>query len=522
MMKICENSALASSPGRLLIVDDETELVTALCETLAEQDYETMGFGTGQEALDALKAQSFDVILADLVMPEMDGIRLMQAALEIDPNLVAIIMTGHGAIQTAVESMKAGAFDYVLKPFKLTRMLPVLSRAMEVRRLRVENVQLREMIGIYELSVAAAFTLDRNTILNKMADAVMQGLKADELSIMLPTSNAKELSVAIVRGHNRDHILGYRMPMDQGIAGWVVHHKQPLTLQGEVNDPRFAPVRPRSDICTSVLMPMLAGGKVEGMLTANAIHRRPFTPGEVKAMNILAGIAASALKGVKLYEQVKQAGEKIKESLEKQRQAMLGIIQAMALTVERRDPYTAGHQRRVAALANAIASEMGFSENQTDGIRLAGMIHDLGKIAIPIEILSKPGAITENEFGIIKSHPEAGYDILKEIEFPWPIARMVLQHHERMDGSGYPRRISNDDILEGARVLAVADVVEAMSSDRPYRPALGVDKALDEIKRNRGVRYDSGAVDACVRLFTTKDFNLLNAIKKENLYVPET
>jgi len=192
------------------------------------------------------------------------------------------------------------------------------------------------------------------------------------------------------------------------------------------------------------------------------------------------------------------------------------------LTVERRDPYTAGHQRRVATLANAIASEMGFSENQTDGIRLAGMIHDLGKIAIPIEILSKPGAITENEFGIIKSHPEAGYNILKEIEFPWPIARMVLQHHERMDGSGYPRRISNDDILEGARVLAVADVVEAMSSDRPYRPALGVDKALDEIKRNRGVRYDSGAVDACVRLFTTKDFNLLNAIKKENLYVPET
>jgi len=204
----------------------------------------------------------------------------------------------------------------------------------------------------------------------------------------------------------------------------------------------------------------------------------------------------------------KQQQEKVKQSMEKLRKTMGGIIQVIASTVETRDPYTAGHQRRVANLARAIATEMGLSEEQIDGIRMAGVVHDLGKISVPAEILSKPGELTEIEFSLIKSHPQVGYDILKEIDFPWPVAQIVLQHHERMDGSGYPNGLKGEEILLEARILGVADVVEAMASHRPYRPALGIDTALEEISNNRGTLYDPEVVDACLRLFTEKGFKL--------------
>lgn len=203
----------------------------------------------------------------------------------------------------------------------------------------------------------------------------------------------------------------------------------------------------------------------------------------------------------------KQAEEELKRSLENLEKAMMGTIQVITLTVERRDPYTAGHQRRVSDIAVAIATEMGFSKDQVEGIRTVGVIHDLGKIAVPAEILSKPGRITEHEFGIIKSHPQVGFEILKDIEFPWPIAQIVLQHHERMDGSGYPQGLLAEDILLEARVLAVADVVEAMSSHRPYRPTLGLDKALEEIEQKKGVLYDRKVVDACMEIFEKNEFN---------------
>jgi putative nucleotidyltransferase with HDIG domain len=193
-------------------------------------------------------------------------------------------------------------------------------------------------------------------------------------------------------------------------------------------------------------------------------------------------------------------------TLAKLRRAMGGVIQAMALTVERRDPYTAGHQRRVSDLARGMATEMGLPNHQVDGIRMAGLIHDLGKICVPAEILSKPGGLTEIEHSLIKDHPQVGYEILKEIEFPWPVAKIVLQHHERMDGSGYPAGLAAADIITEARTLAVADVVEAMASHRPYRPTLGREMALEEISKNSGILYDPDVVDACLKLLKEKGF----------------
>ena len=209
-----------------------------------------------------------------------------------------------------------------------------------------------------------------------------------------------------------------------------------------------------------------------------------------------------------LEKLVLERTDKLKKTMNDLRKAIDGIIEAMGLTVEIRDPYTAGHQRRVAEIAHSIAIEMGLSNQQIQGIRMAGVIHDIGKMAVPAEILSKPGKITEHEFGIIKTHPEVGYNILKKIDFPWPIAQIVYQHHERIDGSGYPQGLEGKDILLEARIMAVADVVEAMASHRPYRPALGIDSALEEIEKNTNEIYDPEVVDACLRIFREDKFKL--------------
>jgi HD-GYP domain-containing protein (c-di-GMP phosphodiesterase class II) len=179
--------------------------------------------------------------------------------------------------------------------------------------------------------------------------------------------------------------------------------------------------------------------------------------------------------------------------------------------VETRDPYTSGHQIRSAALACAIAIEMGLPQDKIDGIRMAGSIHDIGKLSIPAEILSKPTKLSEIEFALIKEHARKGHEMLKDVESPWPLAEIVHQHHERMDGSGYPRNLKGDDILLEARILAVADVVEAMASHRPYRPGLGIDAALNEIEKNSGTVYDNAVADACLRLFREKSFKLEGA-----------
>jgi len=190
--------------------------------------------------------------------------------------------------------------------------------------------------------------------------------------------------------------------------------------------------------------------------------------------------------------------------------ALEGTVAAVASTVEMRDPYTAGHQRRVALVSAAIAKEMGLSAGRIHGLRLAGTVHDLGKINIPADILSKPGKLTPIEYEFIKTHPQVGYDILKPVEFPWPIADIVLQHHERLDGSGYPNGLKGDAIMLEARILAVADVVESMMSHRPYRAALGLEAALAEIRQGRGKLYDPLVVDACLKVFESGRLKLEN------------
>jgi putative nucleotidyltransferase with HDIG domain len=188
------------------------------------------------------------------------------------------------------------------------------------------------------------------------------------------------------------------------------------------------------------------------------------------------------------------------------KQILDGTTRALSMAIELRDPYTAGHQLRVTKLASAIAEELGLTKDQRSAIHTAGILHDIGKIYVPAEFLSKPGRVSQHELSILRDHSQAGFEILKDIEFEHPVAEIVLQHHERLDGSGYPRGLSGEAILLEARIISVADVVESMGSHRPYRPSLGMKKALDEIQEYKGVRYDAQAVEACLELFQEKGF----------------
>ena len=220
------------------------------------------------------------------------------------------------------------------------------------------------------------------------------------------------------------------------------------------------------------------------------------------------GKATGILAEGKDITERKRAEEKLLRTLESLRKAFGATVQVMVSAVEVRDPYTAGHQVRSADLARAIAMEMELPQDKIDAIRMSGSIHDIGKLSIPAEILSKPTKLSEIEFSLIKEHARKGYEMLKDVESPWPLAEIVYQHHERMDGSGYPRKLKGEEILIEARILTVADVVEAMASHRPYRPGLGIDAALNEIEKNSGIFYDNAVAEACLRLFREKGFKL--------------
>jgi putative nucleotidyltransferase with HDIG domain len=304
------------------------------------------------------------------------------------------------------------------------------------------------------------------------------------------------------------HILMPRV--DPGYSGAPPAHAvragAPHLYQDPANDPALAAWRElivRHELASALSMPLRASeqSKPYGVLVIGASDRDAFDPEAIRLLEELANDLAFGIGILRLREDQRASAAALRKSLE-------DTILAIAATTEMRDPYTAGHERRVAELAACIAQEMGLAEPAIEGIRFGAMIHDLGKIKIPAEILVKPTRLTPIEYELIKQHAQAGYDILKGIDFPWPVAQMVLQHHERFDGSGYPQGLKGDAVIREARILAVADVVEAMSSHRPYRPGLGVDKALAEIGRGRGTLYDPQAVDACLRMFREKGYTL--------------
>ena len=287
------------------------------------------------------------------------------------------------------------------------------------------------------------------------------------------------------------------------VPDWIEGERKMQTVYHIARDGTFAPPPPADEReeCTksALLVPMMLQGEPMGVLQVQSNRPSAYSEEDVNLLAGLANVAAISIQNAFLIDEARLSAARIRHGLD-------GTIQVVSLTTEMRDPYAAGHQRRVSELACAIARKVGLPEERVEGLRVSGLLHDVGKATIPAEILSKPAALTPAEFGLVRAHPQSGYDILKGIDFPWPVADIVREHHERMDGSGYPRGLKAEAISLDAKILAVADVVEAMTSHRPYRPALGIDAALREIRAGRGTRFDAGVVDACSALFEAGQF----------------
>lgn len=294
----------------------------------------------------------------------------------------------------------------------------------------------------------------------------------------------------------------------RGPTGRAIRLGSTQYSQNIVDDLSYGPWQAdalRRGYVSSIALPLIDEGSVFGVLHIYSGEPAAFNEEEVGLLQELADDLAFGIRTLRIRQERGRLEEAQHVAAERLQKALLGTIQAVALTVEKRDPYTAGHQQNVARLAQEIATELGWPKERIEGLRLGAFIHDIGKIYVPAEILSRPGALADAEFMIIKSHPDVGYSIMKDVELPWPVAEMIHQHHERLDGSGYPRGLTGDAIIPEARLLAVADVVEAMASHRPYRPAKGLAAAIEEIQQHRGTRFDSEVVDACVRVLARSD-----------------
>ena len=541
---------------KILTVEDDEFVREIIVAFLEDSGYVVLQAENGRKGLEIFRAEHPDLLLLDLRMPEIDGLEVLSVVTEEAPDTPAIVVSGMGTIGDAIKALKLGAWDYIAKPIHDMAVLEhSVSRALERSDLLRENRRYREHLEdevkkrTSELEQAYAI-LQQEVETRKQAEATVS-------KVNLELTMLSECIHAVVRATDETELVrqicrtivdvgGYRMAW----VGFVEHDEaksvQPIAKAGrdgdyleqiaiswadtgsgqeptgrairsgqpvvEINRRENAESAPwqekalKRGFGSSIALPLRGDGKVFGALSIYAGDPDAFDLTETQRLHEVSADLAYGIIALRIREERNRAAGELQANLEKLEKALEGTVEVVASTVEVRDPYTAGHQRRVAALAKKIATKMALPESEIEGIYMAGLVHDLGKIYVPAEILSKPSRLSGIEFNLIRTHPQVGYDLLKTIEFPWPIAEIVYQHHEKINGSGYPRGLSGDDILPDAKILIVADVVEAMASHRPYRPSLGIERALEQITQNRGILYDPEVVDTCLGLFEQSEF----------------
>ena len=442
---------------QILVVEDESLVAKDIVNMVRGLGYSVPAVvSTGEEAIVIAEKTRPDIILMDIVLKgQIDGIEAAQYIWE-NFALPVVYLTAYADEATLQRAKVTEPFGYILKPFDERELQTTIEMAFF-------KAQMEKKLRERERWLS--------TILRSIGDGVIVTDHSGGVTFM--NSVAEYLT-----GWNQTEVL------DKPLNNFI---RLPT-----LNKPTSGQSPAEISIEESVLTTR-AGESIAIEQSFSPIH----------------GEKGDSFGRVLVFRDIrarKAAEEELRQSYSRHQKALAGSIQAIGLTIEMRDPYTAGHQHRVSKLSTAIAGEMGLDSARIEGVKMAGDIHDIGKIYVPAEILSKPGKLSEIEMSIIRTHSQVGYDILKNIEFPWPISQIVYQHHERQDGTGYPNKLKGDEILLEARIISVADVVEAMSSHRPYRPAPGIEKALAEIKRGRGAQYDSAVVDACFCLFQEQSF----------------
>ena len=524
-----------------------------------------------------------DLIISDYQLPSFDGLSALKITQDKSPFTPFVILTGSMNEDTAVECIKAGADDYVIKEH-IKRLGPAVLNAMENKKVELERKQAEEELKDSEehLKILFDYAPDAYYISdlkgnfidgNKAAERVI-GYKKEEL-IGKNFLKLKLLSLTDIPTAAKLLAKNLRR-LPTGPNEFVLNRKDNSKVTVEIST---YPVKIKGrTFVLGIARDITERKRVEEALKESEakyravleqsadniflvdLETKKILESNISLRNLL-GYSADEMKKLIIYDFVARPKDEIKKKLgqlqkeektvirerkylrkdgslvdvemvrnliifgnkkvlcvvsrdiserkraeERLKKTMDATIETVSKIIEVKDPYTSGHQQRVSQLATAIAKELNLSPDKIEGIRIASLIHDIGKIGVPTEILSKTTTLSDIEFSLIKEHSQIGYDILKPIDFSYPVAQIVLQHHEKIDGSGYPNKLKGDEILLEAKIICVADVVEAMSSHRPYRPALGIDAALEEISQNKGILYDPEVVDTCIRLFKEKDF----------------
>jgi PAS domain S-box-containing protein len=421
-------------------------------------------------------------------------------------------------------NIRIGDCEFVLKIrkipiFKKGQVVQIITSIQDItpykraeEALERKNLQQEQLI---KMARQLTESPDVTTVLAEIGAGAKALTKAQACTIYFGAKDGQTLTPAVTNDPlYSEQILAAPLSIDSSFTGLAVKTRRGLIINDAWKDERGQqiPGTPMEENERVLVVPFIADDTVQGAMCLNRTGTN-FTPEDLMLVEIFATYASTALKNAQTYDLLqREVGERqraeqaLRRSFEKLQRLLEETVTVLFTAVEIRDPYTAGHQRRVTVLACAMAKQMNLSKNKIDGLRMASLIHDIGKIYVPADILSRPGSLTETERDLIQIHPQAGHDVLKLIEFPWPVANIVLQHHERLDGSGFPQGLTSEKILLEAKILGVADVVEAMCSHRPYRPAHAINEALEEIERNKGKVYDRRAVNACLILFREKGF----------------
>lgn len=450
---------------KILVVEDESIVARDIRNMLVGLGYDVTAVVPGaKDAVQKAQETHPDIVLMDVMLQgEITGV---EAAEQIYThyNIPVVYLTAYADSTTVQQAKKTEPFGYIIKPFEERELQTTIEIALYKYKMQMELKDRERWLS---------------TILKSIGDGVI--------------------------ATNKNGAITFMNPLAETLTGWKMNQALDRTLGDVFKVMNQKPGKMQTISVKNILKGEESALSDESILVSKNGRKTPIDP-RLEPIKDENGNVTGAVLAFTDITARKMAEDELKRSFALQKTAMEGTVRAIAYTIETRDPYTAGHQRRVTKLACTIGEEMGLSKNQIEGLRMSGELHDIGKIHVPAEILSKPGQISDAEYTIIKTHAQVGHDILKTIEFPWPIAKIVLQHHERIDGSGYPYGLKGEEILLEAKILAVADVLEAMATHRPYRPALTVEESLEEISNNRGILYDPEVVDICLKLFKEKKF----------------
>ncbi len=470
----------SEEPCRVLVVDDEQVIREILADFLSMEGFSVRTAEDGASALEELSRTHYDLILSDLKMPKMGGLELLTQAKEKNPEVVVIIMTGFGTVESAINAMKQGAFDYVLKPFKVEDVILTVRRGLEMQQLQAENIRLREAVSLYRVSEAITASLSLDEVLDTVVTSILSELDADEALIML----RDEAGVLRERVRERNSKLDSHLPsvkLDAEALESFFQNERTFRMHG-ARTRDYIQLPPSGVVQSLTVTSLRIRGTATGYLCAMSYTRnKRFNEGQRKLLSIVADRAAAAIDNANLYEGLKATFHQ--------------TIEGLASAIDKMDRYTAGHSQRVSMYAHALARKLQLEDEEAELIRQSALMHDIGKIGCMIN-LNKPDRLTYEEYEIFKKHPEYGRDILRPITFLRPLIPGVYLHHERWDGKGYPTGIAGSEIPLMARVITVADTYDAMTSDRAYRRALPHDVALQEIHRCSGTQFDPQAAGA--------------------------